>query len=198
MGAMSSVTIAGAGLSPDRARPALSASTSLAPGERWYVVFSQPHREVRAQQQIAAQGFNAFLPIYRKTVRHARKLTSKSAPFFPRYLFVALDINRDQWRCISNTIGVTTLVMDGAIPRPVPQGIVEGLIQASEAGFVQLGQDLKVGDQVRILAGPFADLLGELVRIDGASRVRVLLKLLGGTVPASFDRRDLMPSENYA
>ena len=36
--------------------------------------------------------------------------------------------------------------------------------------------------------------VGALVRIDGPSRVRVLLKLLGGAVPASIDRRDLMPT----
>ena len=194
---MSDYSIAVSGHSPDHAEQPPPGRLSLAPGERWYVVFSQPNREGRAQQQITAQGFNVFLPRYRKTVRHARKLTVKSAPFFPRYLFVALDLTRDQWRSINGTFGVTTFVMDGATPRPVPHGVVEGLVQVSEAGVIQLGKELKVGDSVRVLGGPFADLLGELVRVDGASRVRVLLKLLGGMVPASFDRRDLMPSENY-
>src|SRR4051812_35737513 len=81
---------------------------SLVPGERWYAVYSQPHREVRAQQQLTAQGFMAFLPLYRKTVRHARKLTTVSAPFFPRYLFVALDLSQHQWRSVNGTFGVTS------------------------------------------------------------------------------------------
>lgn len=167
---------------------------SLVAGERWYAVYSQPHRETRAQQQLAAQGFTVFLPLYRKTVRHARKLTTVSAPFFPRYLFVALDLSLDQWRSVNGTFGVTSLITDGATPRPVPHGVVESLAQVSDAGFVQPGKELKVGDSVRVLTGPFADLLGELVRIDGPSRVRVLLQLLGGAVPASIDRRDLMPT----
>src|ERR1044071_3749272 len=87
---------------------------SLVAGERWYAVYSQPHRETRAQQQLTAQGFTVFLPLYRKTVRHARKLTTVSAPFFPRYLFVALDLSLDQWRSVNGTFGVTSLITDGA------------------------------------------------------------------------------------
>jgi len=165
---------------------------SLAAGERWYAVYSQPHREFRAQQQLNAQGFTVFLPLYRKTVRHARKLRTVNAPFFPRYLFVALDLSCDQWRCVNGTFGVTSLLTDGAMPRPVPHGVVESLVHASEEGCLQFGKDLKVGDSVRVLTGPFANLLGELARIDGAGRVRVLLQLLGGVIPASIDRRDLI------
>jgi transcriptional antiterminator RfaH len=172
--------------------------TRLAPGERWYAVYAQPYREARAQQQLKAQGFSAFLPQYRKTVRHARKITSHNAPFFPRYLFVALDLDRHQWRSVNGTFGVTCLVMDGARPRAVPHGIVESLIEVSSSGAIHLGRDLKVGDSVRILSGPFADLVGELVRVDGSERVRVLLKLLSGAVPASINRRDLMRTEGTA
>jgi transcriptional antiterminator RfaH len=186
-------------MSNDRLNPAENqfqnaGSFGLVTGERWYAVYAQPHRELRAKQQLAAQGFTVFLPMYRKTVRHARKLSTVNAPFFPRYLFVALDLDRDQWRSVNGTFGVTSLITDGAIPRPVPIGVVESLAQASDSGFVQPGKELKVGDAVRVLTGPFADLLGELVRVDGASRVRVLLKLLGGAIPASIDRRDLMPT----
>lgn len=127
-------------------------------------------------------------------MRHARKLQTVNAPFFPRYLFVGLDLSRDQWRCVNGTFGVTSLIMDGAMPRAVPPGVVESLTEASEGGCLQFGKDLKVGDSVRVLTGPFANLFGELARIDGGGRVRVLLQLLGGVVPASIDRRDLIPT----
>jgi len=163
--------------------------------ERWYVVYTQPNREFRAQTQLAAQGFRVFLPRYRKTVRHARKLMTVGAPFFPRYLFVALDLSQDQWRSVNGTIGVTSLVMDGASPRAVPYGVIESFVGVSDKdGFVHLGDALKVGERVRVLTGPFADLLGDLIRIDGARRARVLLHLLGGAVAASIDRGDLIPA----
>src|SRR5579862_5316022 len=137
-------------------------------GDRWYVVYTQPHREFRAQTQLAAQGFHTFLPRYRKTVRHARKLMTVNAPFFNRYLFVALDLSCDQWRSVNGTFGVTSLITDGTFPIPVPQGVIESLIDISDAdGFVNLGDALQVGERVKVLTGPFADLIGELVRLDG-------------------------------
>jgi transcription antitermination factor NusG len=167
----------------------------LTEGDRWYVVQSQPHRESYVQAQLAAQGLHSFLPRYRKTVRHARKLMTVQAPFFNRYLFVALDLNRDRWRSVYGTFGVTSLLSDGTFPIPVPRGIVESLISISdENGFLNLGDALQVGEHVRILAGPFADLIGELVRLDGARRARVLLQLLGSAVAVSIDRGDLAPA----
>jgi transcription elongation factor/antiterminator RfaH len=165
----------------------------LTGGERWYAVYTQPHREFRAQTQLSAQGFQTFLPRYRKTVRHARRLMTVSAPFFNRYLFVTLDLGRDQWRSVNGTFGVTSLVSDGMFPAPVPQGIVESLISMSDSnGFVRPGDGLRPGEQVRILTGPFAEQIGELVRLDGARRVRVLLHLLGGAVAVSMERDQLM------
>jgi transcription elongation factor/antiterminator RfaH len=169
-------------------------SSHLVGRDRWYVVYSQPHREFRAQTQLAAQGFRTFLPRYRKTVRHARKLMTVNAPFFSRYLFVTLDLSRDQWRSIKGTFGVTSLMSDGTLPIPVPQGVIESLINISDAdGFVNLGDALQIGERVRVLTGPFADVIGELVRLDGARRVRVLLQLLGGVVAVSVDRNRLAP-----
>ena len=187
--------------SGDAARPEISRLPLSAPsplrltcGDRWYVVYAQPNREFRAQIQLAAQGFHTFLPRYRKTVRHARKLMTVSAPFFQRYLFVALDLSRDQWRSVNGTFGVTSLVTDGTFPRPVPHGVVESLFDASDSdGFLNLGDALNLGERVRLLTGPFADLIGELVRFDGSRRVRVLLQLLGGVVATSIDRGDLVP-----
>jgi transcription antitermination factor NusG len=142
--------------------------------------------------QLAAQGFHTFLPRYRKTVRHARKLMTVNAPFFNRYLFVALDLSRDRWRSIYGTFGVTSLISDGTSPIPVPKGIIESLINISDAnGFIKLGDGLRVGEPVRVLTGPFADLIGELVRLDGTRRAQVLLQLLGSVVPVSIDRGHL-------
>jgi transcriptional antiterminator RfaH len=168
-------------------------ASHLSDGNRWYVVYSQPHQEFRSQTQLAAQGFHTFLPRYRKTVRHARKLMTVNAPFFNRYLFVALDLSCDQWRSVNGTFGVTSLITDGAFPIPVPQGVIESLINISDAdGFVNLGDALQVGERVKVLTGPFADLIGELVRLDGARRAQVLLQLLGGVVPVSIDRGHLV------
>lgn len=170
-----------------------SAFRCLVSGERWYVVQTLPVREASAQMQLQAQGFRTFLPRYRKTIRHARKLITVSAPFFPRYLFVALDLARDRWRSVNGTFGVAGLVMGDEFPISVQHGVVENLAASCGTdGHVRLGGGLAVGQRVRVLSGPFADMIGKLGRLDGGERVQVLLRLLGGEVPVSVSRDALM------
>jgi transcription elongation factor/antiterminator RfaH len=159
-------------------------------GARWYAVHTQPNRELRAKHQLENQAFEVFLPIRLKTVRHARKLTNRTAPFFPRYLFIRLDPTQHRWRSINGTFGVSRLVMQGEMPQPVPRGVVEAMIASVDAmGLLCLEQNLAVGAQVRLAAGPFAEKLGILDRLDDSGRVRVLLEIMGGTVPVQIERK---------
>jgi len=57
-----------------------------------------------------------------------------------------------------------------------------------------LADGLAVGQAMRVLSGPFADMIGKLARLDGGERVEVLLRLLGGEVPVSVSRQALMPA----
>jgi transcription antitermination factor NusG len=95
------------------------------------VVHTLPYQEQRAQIQIENQRYRTFLPKREKTIRHARKLTTVVAPFFPRCMFIILDPERDQWRPIKSTLGVAGMVMQGDQPQPVPPGIVETLIAST-------------------------------------------------------------------
>jgi transcription elongation factor/antiterminator RfaH len=167
---------------------------SLGDGERWYAVHTLPFGEKRAAAQLENQQFCAFLPMRQKTVRHARKLNTITAPFFPRYLFVALDLHRRRWRSVNGTFGVSGLVMVGERPCPAPYGIVESLMSVADVeGVLQLHSDLKIGASVRLAAGPFTDQLGVLDRLDDAGRVRVLLSMFGQQVPVCLSRAHVLP-----
>lgn len=164
-------------------------------GPRWYAVYTQPHRESRAVVHLSHQGFRTFLPLCRKTVRHARQFRTKQAPFFPRYLFVELAIGRDRWRSVNGTFGVSHLLMDGDWPRPVPDNVVERLMEVADTnGVISIGPGLQQGQQVRIVTGPFAGSVGELAALDDRGRVRVLLKLMGSVVAVSATRVGVVPA----
>lgn len=168
--------------------------TALREGERWYAVHTLPLREAYAQGHLRNQAFRTFLPKRRKTVRHARKLRAVEAAFFPRYLFIVLDLTRDQWRSVNGTFGVSRMVMRGEDPNPVPLGLVEALIEMADAdGILQFSQKLQVGGPVRLLAGPFSDQLAILDRLDDTGRVQVLLDILGRQVTISTDSDNLLP-----
>ena len=162
---------------------------------RWYAVHTLPRNELRAEAQLTNQRFRTFLPRRLKTIRHARKLTTVVAPFFPRYLFVALDLMRHRWRSVNGTFGVATLVMQCDMPQPVPQGVVESLIASTDQnGLLCLEQRLRVGSSVRLTAGPFAEQLAILDRLDNSGRVRVLLNIMGGPVPVQIRREFVVPA----
>jgi transcription elongation factor/antiterminator RfaH len=167
---------------------------ALSDSERWYAVHTLPFAEIRAEGQLNRQRFRTFQPKRHKTVRHARRLSTIEAPFFPRYLFVVLDVARHRWRSVNGTFGVSRLVMRGDEPHPVPRGVVEALIAAADArGILQLASKLQVGGQVRVMAGPFAEQLAILEELDDSGRVRVLLDILGRRVAISTSANNVLP-----
>jgi transcription elongation factor/antiterminator RfaH len=167
-------------------------SLVLSEGERWYVVRSLPRQEARAEFQLQLQGFPVFLPRMRKTVRHARKLRAVKSAVFPTYMFVVLDLARDRWRSVNGTFGVASLIMAGERPQPVPFGAVEQLRDdTDDDGLLCLDGDLREGQSVRVLSGPFANAFGRLQRLGANGRVRVLLDIMGGGVSAEMDRSTL-------
>jgi transcription antitermination factor NusG len=174
-------------MSSSTQRVAKPATRHLCPGERWFAVQSQPHRELVAANHLRNQGFRVFLPLQPRTWRHARRVETRLVPFFSGYLFVVLDLDRDRWRSVNGTFGVQRLVTNGGEtrPAPMPPGIIEAIMsKTDERGCLQPGGHLRVGQEVQILDGPFGDRTGELIALDDAGRVRVLIELLGGRIPA--------------
>ena len=165
----------------------------LPDGHRWYVAASLPNRENLAQQQLNNQQFVTYFPKRLKTVRHARRSHNRVVSFFPGYLFVALDLKADRWRSVNGTIGVKSLIMGADRPLPVPQGVVEQLQQMTDGdGFLRLRDELNPGDRIRILNGPMADMIGQIDRLDGKHRARVLLDLLHSSI------HTVVPVENIS
>ena len=171
-----------------------SAWLPLAEHERWYVVRTRAQRELHAAGQLTNQDFRVFVPRYWKNRRHARRVETVSAPLFPRYIFTVLDPTRDRWCSINGTRGVERLLMVAGEPQAVPQGLVEGLILATSAeGNVHFDFHLKQGQSIKIMAGPFANMVGELEKLDEHGRVRVLLEILGTNVRVALPQAYVAP-----
>jgi transcriptional antiterminator RfaH len=117
------------------------------------------------------------------------------APLFPRYLFVALDLERDRWRTINGTRGVTSLVMHGSLPAPVRSGVIETLLASSTPeGEVRFCSDMTSGSRVRLVAGPFAGQLGILRDLSRSGRVRVLIEMMGAQIPTELGQNGIVPA----
>ena len=165
----------------------------LSETERWFAVQTHAFSEERARIQLENQAFRTFLPKRQRTIRHARRLNTVVRPFFPRYLFVVLDLMRHQWRNVNGTVGVVSLVMQGNQPCPVPRGIIETMLATVDSRQVlRLDQEFRIGESVRLAAGPFAEQLAVIDRLDDSGRIQVLLNLLGRQVRVLTSRGNAM------
>jgi transcriptional antiterminator RfaH len=161
----------------------------------WYVIHCRVSSEQRAQANLERQEYEVWLPMYRKTRRHARRVEIVLRPLFPRYLFVRIDLDSQEWRPILSTFGVHTIISGADGPLTIGDDIIAGLrARADDDGVFEIKRSaINPGDQVRIQGGPMADLEGVFQTELDSDRVLILLKLMGREVRVSVDGRDVEP-----
>lgn len=153
---------------------------------RWYVAETLPAREEIAIQNLRRQQFISFYPRFRKLRRHARRQGTVLSPLFPGYVFIRFDPDRQPWHSINGTFGIRRLVSaTNARPQPIPEAVIQHILARCQDDIARLLDSPEPGQSVRIIAGPFADKLALIEKLDGKGRVRLLLDLLGG--PCSVD-----------
>lgn len=151
-------------------------------GERWYVVQSIPRMEGWALENIIADGFNAYWPRYKVSVK-GRPAAEKYRSVFPGYMFVAFDTALDPWRNICSVRGVRKILGasdDGA--SALPRGFVEMMMTDVPSGILEQPTDeqvlFKAGDSLRIDDGALKGHVG-IMKFHEKGRVALLLTLLG-------------------
>lgn len=147
-------------------------------GSDWYVIYTKPQQESRADHNLRAWNIETFAP---KT-REPRYNEFTGRPiyitrfFFPRYIFACFNAAATLHK-VGFVRGVQNVVGFGAGPVPIDEEIIN-LIKArvGEDGFVKVGEPLAPGDQVTVDSGPVKDLIGIFEREASAGeRVHLLL-----------------------
>lgn len=149
--------------------------------KNWYLVYSKPRGENLAKSNLERQGFETYLPMVRQPRRRGGRRIIRIEPLFPRYLFIRLDTETDNWAPIRSTLGVSSLVRFGMEPAMVPDDLIQYIRSRDDEGGVQ---DLPVdephqGDRVRITEGPMMGYEGIFVAKTSSERVLVLLDIVG-------------------
>ena len=151
----------------------------------WYAVHTHPRAETAVVNHLTRQGFDAYLPLFLKRRAHSRRIDRVPSPFFPRYLFVGMNIENIRWRAIRSTVGVSNFICAGEKPIQVPTDVLELLkSREDENGFVKLGSSSSIhpGDRVQIIDGALSDLEAIVKELHGLDRVTLLLTLMGRQV----------------
>jgi transcriptional antiterminator RfaH len=147
----------------------------------WYLVYSKPRQEGVAAENLSRQGYENYLPLIRTRRRRQGQYVTLIEPMFPRYLFIHLSDQTDNWGPIRSTLGVSSLIRFGDIPAQVPDGLIAALRGREDETGVQQFElpDFKPGDRVRIAEGPMAGYEGIFQARSSKERVVVLLDVVG-------------------
>lgn len=151
----------------------------------WYLAQLKPGGLVRATTNLSRQGIASFMPQRLVTRRRAGRLVETERPLFPGYLFVRVAPDAQTWRAINATLGVARLVGFGAAgPAEVPAPLIAGLLaRTGPGGRLEAAEaEFRVGERVRIVAGPFADMLARIEAIPERDRIFTLLEMMGREV----------------
>ncbi|MFD2206831.1 transcription termination/antitermination protein NusG [Kiloniella antarctica] len=159
--------------------------------KKWYVVSTHSNQEIRAEINLTRQGYQVFLPYFLKPRKHARKVDIVKKALFPGYLFVELDTAKDNWNTINNTFGVRGLISYGNRLPSLPNNFVSELKENSHQSE-SCDPNLKPGEKVKFLTGPFVNIIGSLSHMIDKERITVLLSLLGREVKTTVSRFDVV------
>ncbi|MRU15666.1 transcriptional activator RfaH [Roseovarius sp. A21] len=161
--------------------------------EPWYLAQLKPGGFERAVTNLARQGYESFMPMREETRRRAERWDTKLRPLFPGYLFVKVPDDRQQWRSINATYGVSRLVaLDAGRPTQVAPELIAALqARVLEDGKLKPTAEFDVGDKVRVVSGPLADKLAEIESVPEQGRIYVLLELMGRYTKAVLSTTDV-------
>jgi transcriptional antiterminator RfaH len=115
---------------------------------------------------------------------------------FPRYLFIHLNRETDNWAPIRSTLGVVSIVRFGRTAARVPDDLLAMLRSREDAQGIQIlpVEEYKPGSRVRITQGGFAGYEGIFQASTGRDRVTVLLDVLGRKARATVDSASIEPA----
>jgi len=149
----------------------------------WIAVNTHPNREQSAECNLRHQGYAVYMPVVKKQIRHARRVSEVLRPLFPGYLFVRLDDTQARWRPILSTIGVRSVVCTRDVPCILPAPFIDDLRAREKDGVIARSASApQIGETVRVGRGAFDGLAGKIVDLSENDRLVVLMDFLNRPV----------------
>ncbi|MEX0783969.1 MAG: transcription termination/antitermination protein NusG [Dehalococcoidia bacterium] len=175
-----------------------------ASGRRWYFLHTYSGHENKVRHAIKAtvdqmdakdKVFHVVVPTEDEIeIREGQRRTVKKK-LYPGYVLVQTielkegDPDSDEaWHMIRNTTGVTGFVSSGTRPVPLSHDEVSHILRAMRMEQPRVRIGFTVGQNVRIVDGPFEDFVGAVEDINSEKgKVKVLVNMFGRETPVELD-----------
>ena len=157
--------------------------------KEWYVVntYSGHENKVKEKLEMRASTMGMEDYIYRVVVPEETVVDDKGKEkvkkMFPGYILVEMVMNDEAWFIVRNTPGVTGFIGSsgkGAKPFPLTPQEVDKILGSMGMSRLEIGNNLNVGDSVKVVNGPFASMIGKVKSLDMETQsLEVTLDLFG-------------------
>jgi transcriptional antiterminator RfaH len=159
----------------------------------WFLAYTRPRLEAVALQNLQQQGFEAYLPLYKRLKKTESNIETVFEPMFARYVFFRTSRPNQSIAPVRSTRGVAHVVRFGyeiATIRPATLDAIRLLEQERNAVDVAELSSLRPGQVVRFRIPALSGLEG-LVKSVSSRRVTVLLELMGRQQAIKVDHHQL-------
>lgn len=168
---------------------------------RWYIIHAYSGFENKVRDAILADaqrlGLEALVdavevPVETVTeIRRGKKVQSERK-FFPGYVLAKLNMNDDVYHLIKNQPKVTGFLGSMGKPQAISEAEAARILntkeEAAAAPKQQVRVDYEIGDQVKVLEGPFASFNGLVEELDfDKGRVKVSVSIFGRPTPVELE-----------
>ncbi len=165
--------------------------------KQWYAIHTYSGYEDNVsnslKQRIESLGyedkiFNVLVPKAKKIRIKGGKRETIEEKIYPGYLLVEMIVTDDSWYVVRNTPNVTGFIGAGVIPTPLSKAEVDDLMKQMGVDEPKYKFDIQVGDNVKIVDGPFKDFDGRVSEVDEErGRIKVLVTMFGRETPVELD-----------
>ncbi len=143
---------------------------------KWYVVHTQTGSEEKARAGLQGRMATTELKQYvgeiivpTEQVAEIRggKKRITARKFFPGYLIVKMDMNKESWYLVKTTPGITGFIGPGRRPTPISEEEVKAILQRTEDTETKPTPKIifEIGESIRIAQGPFANFNGSVMEL---------------------------------
>ncbi len=132
--------------------------------------------------------FNVLVPKEKKIKIKNGKRRVIEEKIYPGYVLVEMIVTDDSWYVVRNTPRVTGFIGSGTMPIPVSAGEISELQKRMSGGESKYKIEFSIGDQVKIVDGPFKDFDGKVNEVDEThGKVKVLISMFGRETAVELD-----------
>jgi len=172
------------------------------PQKRWYVVhtYSGYENKVKTNLEKRIEYMNMGEKIFRvevpqKPVTKIKdgKKTEREEKIYPGYVLVEMIMDEDSWYVVRHTAGVTKFVGSAKKPIPAKDSEIKKILYKTQQNTVaKIELDIKVGDKVRIVSGPFSDFIGDITEVyPDKSKLRATVSIFGRETPVELEYKQI-------